>query len=144
MKSINTKYHGVRQYEDSDVITFQKGIPGFPELKKFIIFPVEENEVFKIMQSIEDKDIGLTLISPFLVKKDYEFKLEDNTIKNLEVQKPEDVLVFTTVTISSKVEDITTNLIAPIIINIKGKIGEQIILNSEKYSVKYPLFKEEV
>jgi flagellar assembly factor FliW len=38
------------------------------------------------------------------------------------------------------VEHITTNLKAPIIINIKQKLGEQIILDNDKYKIKHPLF----
>jgi flagellar assembly factor FliW len=51
-------------------------------------------------------------------------------------------MVLNTVTIQSKVEEITTNLRAPIIINIREGLGEQIILENDKYKIKQPLFKE--
>lgn len=140
---LNTKYHGVQEYNDEDVITFKKGLPGFENLKKFIIFKAEENEIFSVLHSIEDENIGLVVISPFKVMKNYELNLNDELLKRLNIKKPEDVLVVNTVTLSSKIENITTNLRAPIIINIKEKLGEQIILNDEGYLVKHPLFKEE-
>lgn len=141
---LETKYHGIREYEESDVIILKKGMPGFENLSKFIMFPVEENECFSILHSIEDNTVGFIVTSPFNVVSDYELKLNDELIKRLEIEKSEDVLVINTVTLSSKIEDITTNLRAPIIVNIKEKLGEQIILNNEKYLVKHPLFKEEV
>ncbi|MBU3098603.1 MULTISPECIES: flagellar assembly protein FliW [Clostridium] len=137
-----TKYHGVREYEAEDVIMFKKGLPGFENLKKFIILPIEKNEVFSILHSIENMNVGLVLISPFDIIKDYEFKIPDNYILELQIMKPEEVLVLTTVTLNSNIKNMTTNLKAPIIINIKEKLGEQLILDNDKYKIKEPLFKE--
>ncbi|NFM18294.1 flagellar assembly protein FliW [Clostridium sporogenes] len=140
---LNTKYHGYIEYEERDVIYFQKGIPGFEELKKFIVFPVEDNDVFSVFHSIEKEDIGIIVTSPFNIEKNYEIQLEEEQIKNLKLQDEKDTLVLNTVTLNSDIDKITANLRAPIVINIKEKIGEQIIINSDKYKVKHPLFKEE-
>ncbi|GAA0082502.1 MULTISPECIES: flagellar assembly protein FliW [Clostridium] len=141
--NLNTKYHGCIEYEEKDVIYFEKGIPGFEELKKFIIFPVEDNEVFSVFHSIEKEDMGIIVTSPFNIEKNYEIQLEEEQIKNLKLQYEKDALVLNTVTLNSDIDKITANLRAPIIINIKERIGEQIIINSDKYSIKHPLFKEE-
>ncbi|APF26869.1 fliW family protein [Clostridium sporogenes] len=140
---LNTRYHGCIEYEEKDVIYFEKGIPGFEELNKFIIFPVEDNDVFSVFHSIEKEDMGIIVTSPFSIEKDYEIQLEEEQIKNLKLQDEKDTLVLNTVTLSSDMDKITANLRAPIVINIKEKIGEQIIINSDKYKVKHPLFKEE-
>ncbi|EPY2300891.1 flagellar assembly protein FliW [Clostridium sporogenes] len=140
---LNTKYHGCIEYEEKDVIYFEKGIPGFEELKKFIIFPVEDNDVFSVFHSIAKEDMGIIVTSPFNIEKEYEIQLEEEQIKNLKLQDEKDTLVLNTVTLNSDIDKITANLRAPIIINIKEKIGEQIIINSDKYKVKHPLFKEE-
>jgi flagellar assembly factor FliW len=139
---INTKYHGVKEYKEEDVITFNKGLPGFESLKDFILFSVEENDLFSILHSTENEEVGLVVVSPFSVVNDYEFKLSDNKTQELGINSPEDVLVLSTVTLSSKVEDITANLKAPIIVNIKAKLGEQIILDNDGYKVKHPLFSK--
>ena len=137
-----TKHHGVREYSDEDVIVFKKGLPGFEELKNFIIFPLESNEVFSILHSIENIEVGLVLVSPYAVIQDYEFKIPDSNVSELEIVSPEEVLVLTTVTLSSNIENMTTNLKAPIIINIKEKLGEQLILDNDKYKIKEPLFND--
>lgn len=137
---LTTKYHGVREYEEKDIITFRKGLPGFEGLKKFILFPIEENELFSVVQSIEDESIGLVVISPFSVIKDYEFKLVEEKQEQLGIESPGDVLVLNTVTLSTKLENITANLKAPIIINIKQRLGEQIILDNDRYKIKQPIF----
>lgn len=138
---IVTKHHGVRTYSDEDVISFKKGLPGFKELKKFIIFPLKNNEIFSILHSTENSEIGMIMVSPYSISEDYEFKIPDAYVKDLEIVKSEEVLVLTTVTLNSNVKNMTTNLKAPIIINIKEKLGEQLILDNEKYKIKEPLFK---
>lgn len=138
-----TKYHGIREYNEGDIITFNKGLPGFENLKKFIVFSMEENSVFSILHSIENLEIGLVLVSPFYTMKDYEFELAEHEIKSLRIKDKSDMVVFTTVCVDSDIKKITTNLKAPILINIKEKIGEQLILENENYPIKYPLLKEE-
>ena len=59
--------HGKIIYEENEIIRFEKGIPGFQNLKKFVIKEIGEDIPFSVLQSLEDKDIGFLLISPFLV-----------------------------------------------------------------------------
>jgi len=139
---LNTKYHGTKEYNEKDVITFNKGIPGFEGLKKFILFSIEENEMFYILHSIENEEIGIILTSPFTKFKNYEFNLNNEKLEVLKINSPEDVLVLSTVTLDSNIENITINLKAPLIINKNEKLGEQIILDNESYLVKQPLTKE--
>ena len=98
---LNTKYHGVREYTEEDVIYFKKGLPGFEEYKKFILFPFENNLAFNILHSTNDLNLGFVLVSPFSVKADYEFELTDEKQKELKVENEEDILVMNTVTLNS-------------------------------------------
>jgi flagellar assembly factor FliW len=139
---LKTKYHGTIEYKEDEIIYFKKGMPGFLDLKKFVLFPVEENDFFSVLHSVENSSIGFIVVSPFNIKKDYEIELNDAVLKELNIKEEIDVLIFNTVTLSSEVTKITSNLKAPIVINIKDRLGEQIILNDEKYEIKYPLFKE--
>lgn len=133
--------HGKIEYEENEIITFEKGIPGFQNLKKFVIKEVSNESPFNIMQSVEDKDIGFILISPFLVNDKYEIKLKDETIRFLEIQDSKDVLLYTIVNLKEKIEDITTNLKAPLVINLKNRKCEQYILDTEKYKIREKVFK---
>lgn len=136
---IITKCHGIRKYEEKDIIHFEKGIPGFEILKRYILFPLYENELFSVLHSIEDDSVGLIVISPFSIKNDYEVELDDKLAEKLNLKNPEQALIYNTVTINSKVENTTVNLKAPIIINIVDKLGEQIILDRDDYKVKTPI-----
>ncbi|SHI43044.1 flagellar assembly factor FliW [Clostridium cavendishii DSM 21758] len=140
--NFNSLYHGNLEYTEKDIMTFNKGIPGFEGLTKFILVNIKDNEQFKLLHSLEDEALGFILTSPFNVINDYEVNIPDDVIKNLEIDKPEDVLIYNTVTLSTDIKKITTNLRAPLIININNNLGEQLILNNENYKVKHPLIKE--
>ncbi|MPM26032.1 Flagellar assembly factor FliW [bioreactor metagenome] len=139
---IETKYHGTVEYEEKDIITFKNGLPGFEEFHKFVMFPIEDNPYFKILQAIKSPEIGLVTVNPFDFIEEYEVNLSEDLQADLQVEKPEEVMILNTVTLSSQVSKITTNLKAPIVININKGLGEQIILDNEKYSIKHPLVRE--
>lgn len=141
---LKTKFHGDRVYEESDIILFKNGLPGFEHLKKFIIFETDENKIFSILHSVEDDGVGLVIVSPFSIFKDYEFEIDDDSLKEIKVEKPQDLEIYNTVTLNSDINKTTVNLKAPIVINKNEKLGEQIILDNSRYKIKHPFFKEEV
>ena len=138
MKLIS-KIHGEIQYEEKDIVTFKKGILGFEELKKFIIVDLEGYEPFKLLQSLENTDIGMVVTSPYEFFKDYKVKLSDETLETLQIKSPKEVMILNTVTLHSDAKKITTNLQGPIVINTVNQYGEQIIIDNSKYKVKQPL-----
>ena len=139
---LTSKIYGEIQYEEKDIIKFKNGILGLEHLNTYVLLKIDEYEPFQLLQSIEDEEIGFVLSCPFDFCKDYEFDLNKELLKRLEIENEEDVMVFNTVTLNSDPKKITTNLKAPIIINISNNLGEQIILDKEKYKIKHPLIKE--
>ncbi|GAA0782684.1 flagellar assembly protein FliW [Hathewaya limosa] len=140
---LKTKYHGDINYDESEIIEFPKGVLAFEHLKKFIKFSIEGNEIFQVLHSIEDPATGFVVASPFFVNNNYELRLSDSTLERLKIDSPENVLVLGIVNVNSDMKKTTINLRAPVIINIKEKLGEQIILGTEKYKIKTPIVGEE-
>lgn len=130
------------EVSEDKMITFNKGIPGFENLSKFILEEIEDNEVFYLLKSVEDENIALIVISPFVVDNSYTLDINESVMDTLRISREDQALILNTVTLNSDKKKITTNLAAPIIINIEEKIGEQIILSNEKYKIKTPIFKE--
>lgn len=137
--NLETLNYGTISYNEENIVVFEKPLLGFNNLKKFVLVEIEQNSMFNLLQSIEEKAVGFIVLSPFSVRQDYEIELDEATIKELEIESHEDVAIMTTVTLNEVAEKTTTNLKAPIIINIKNKKGKQIILNNDKYKIKEPL-----
>ena len=123
-------------------VTFVKSLPGFENLKKFSLFPIENNPDFLLLQSEEEEEVGLVAVSPFLFKPDYEFQLGDEVLDKLNLTNHEDALVISILTLSREVKGITYNLKAPVIININNGYAMQVILDSDEYMIKHPLIEE--
>lgn len=132
--------HGKITYDEDEIIIFEKSIPGFNDIKRFILKEIEGSS-FKLLQSIDDVTVGFVVISPFQVEEDYEINLSEEVIKTLEIKEATDVLLYSLVTLNSKVEKITVNLKAPVVINVNNKKAEQFIIDKAKYKIKHPLMK---
>lgn len=123
-------------------INFKNGLLGLEEYKKYKITKIEGNDSFYLLQSCEDAKLAMVVMNPFQFIEDYEITLDDAVVKNLNIKDEREVIVFNTVTLANEEKDFTTNLVAPLIINVKNNCGEQIILNNSKYKIKEKIFKE--
>lgn len=139
---INTKYHGEREIEEKEVITFPQGIPGFLEDREFILLSLEENGAFFALQSITNEQLAFVITNPFLYFKDYDFTIEDHVVELLELESEEEVLVFSILTVQDPFEKTTTNLQAPIVMNSKNNKAKQVILSIPTFKTKHPLFNQ--
>lgn len=122
-------------------IIFKDGIPGFEEYKNYQIEINEDDEnPFNILQSLDDEELSFIIIDPFTINPNYDFNLTESTVEKLEINEPIDVSVYTIVTIpDGDYQSMTTNLLAPIIVNTKNKQAKQIILNETQYSTKHKI-----
>lgn len=141
---VNTKVFGEIDVDESKFLIFEDGILGFPDLKRFMLIHDEEssgNNVISWMQSIDEPGFAMPVIDPLKVCPDYNPEVEDELLKSLGDFTGEDLLVLTTVTVPSEIERMTSNLKAPFIINAQNLRACQIIVEDDKYLIKYPIYE---
>jgi len=139
---IMTRDFGEIEINEEDIIEFPQAVPGFPEDKEFVLFPIGEDSPFIVLQSVNTAELAFITIEPGNYLKGYEFEISDELAKKLKIEKNEDLLVLSIATIKGEIENMTINLAAPVIINLKEKLGKQVILDKEDYPVKYRLFAD--
>jgi N-methylhydantoinase A/oxoprolinase/acetone carboxylase beta subunit len=61
---------------------------------------------------------------------------------DLALEKPEDALVLALVGIPEDPRQMTANLAGPLVVNTQTKQGRQVILNTESYSLKFPIISD--
>ncbi len=133
---------GEVEVAEDKIINFVQGPLAFEDYKKFFIIDPEENDFpFKLLQSAEEESLGFILTDPFTFKPDYDIELNEDVLQELEIEKPEDILVFVFLVIPDKVEDISANLVAPIIINAEKRLAKQVILDGTDYETKFRIFQ---
>jgi len=135
---------GEIEIDEEDILTFPEGILGFEECKKFIVInnPDEENP-FDWLQSVDNEDLAFVIMNPFFVFPDYDITIPESAIEKLKIKDETDVFVYTIVVVPENLEDMTTNLSGPIIINGREKLGKQVILEDNRYTTKHYIFKKE-
>ena len=137
---INTKFLGEVEIKESEIVSFNQGLPGFPEYKQFILLSLDADLPLALLQSTEEATIGFVIAFPFAFKQDYAFDLSEEDKEDLHIEKEEEVLTYSIVTLQETFADSTINLLAPVIINTNKKLGKQIVLQDSKaYPLRFPI-----
>jgi flagellar assembly factor FliW len=140
---INTRHFGEIEILEDKIITFKEGIPSFEDVRKYVLIDSGDVESpFKWLQSVDRPTLAFAIVDPFLIKKDYEINIDDNTLKTLGIEKGEDVEVFAIVVVPEDVSKMTMNLKAPVVINRKNREGMQVVLDTDKYGVRHYILDE--
>ncbi|WP_069650366.1 flagellar assembly protein FliW [Caloranaerobacter ferrireducens] len=140
---LNTKHFGEIEIDEDSIITFSDGLLAFEEQKRFVIINNPDEEIpFKWLQSIDNPNLAFVIINPFLFKKDYEIDIPQSVIDKLDIKEEKDILVYSIVVVPEDITKMTANLVGPIIINSKNKLGKQIILEDSRYTTKHLILDE--
>jgi len=140
MSIVKTTRFGEVEYNDDEVVYFQKGILGFERDIKFLLIKLDLESPFAFLQSLETPELTFVVAEPFSFFQEYEFDLADSVKEELAIEKFEDIAIWSILTIPENFQKTTINLLAPIIINVEKRIAKQIVLNDPKYSIKSPLY----
>ncbi|WP_078594285.1 flagellar assembly protein FliW [Evansella clarkii] len=137
---IETKYTGKTTIDRENIIAFEHGVPSFEEEKEFILLPFSDSpSPFYILQSVNTAGLAFVVMTPFQFFPQYEAKLTDSVIEQLEIEDKNDVAVFVILTLRDTLEKSTANLSGPIVINSRKQKGKQIVLSDTSYNTKHPL-----
>lgn len=137
---VETKYLGEIDIQETDILLFENGLPGFFEMTKFVVLPIEQDSPFLLLQSLENVEIGFILAYPFAFKNDYAFDISEEDKTDLQIEKEEQAITYSIITMNETIQTSTLNLLAPIIINTDKKRGKQIVLqDSNKYPLRHPI-----
>ena len=140
--TITTNLFGEVEVVEEKLIKFEQGIIGFPDLKGFLLIHDEEDDNKKIswLQSVDEPAFAMPVIDPLIVDETYNPEIEDELLKPLMIKEDSEILVLTTITVPSDTTKMTSNLKAPIIINLDTMKGAQIIVEDD-LPVKYKIYE---
>lgn len=142
MVKVKTSRFGEIDVQDSDTIELPHGLIGFPELKKYILLDHDKDSPFKWLQSLDDGLMAFVLINPLLFKPDYTVEVSETEVSDLELKEEEDAVISVVITMPTNPQNMTANLKAPLVFNLKNRKGKQIILNSSSYTTRHNIMEE--
>lgn len=139
---VNSTRFGQLEFAEDEIIRFPDGLPGFTDQTAFAVIPHSPDSPFVFFQSVGDPDLTFLMVAPFAFFSDYEFELDDGSVQALGIDDPKDVKVFNIVTVPEKTEEMTTNLLAPIVVNWCRRLARQTVLEKTAYTTKHRLFPQ--
>jgi flagellar assembly factor FliW len=140
---LKTKHFGLIEVNEKEIIQFSDGLPGFNQVKKFILLGNEdESSPFSWLQSVDSPELAFVVCDPFRIKEDYDIDIKDEVVESLEIETISDVKVLSIVVVPEDMSKISMNLKAPVVINTARMKGMQIFLDTDKYGVRHYIMEE--
>ena len=139
---VKTKFFGEVDLPEEKIITFERGLIGLADYKKFtILYDCEkENSNISWLQSVEEPTLALPVVKPWIIKEDYNPVVEDELLSHIGELTEENLVILVTMTVPEQIEQMSVNLKAPIIVNADTRKGAQIICENNDYEVKYKIY----
>jgi len=139
---IKTTRFGTITITEDKIITMPLGMLGFPDQKRFVIIRHKENSPFFWYQCVDDPSLAFVITNPFHFKPDYKIDLE-HILKEMSWNGDGNnghLELYVVVNIPKGApQNMTGNLIGPVLINNKVRQAVQIVIADSTYTHKFPL-----
>ena len=142
-KTLHFPRFGECTFSESDLIEFPWGLPGFPNLRRWLALSVEEQANFIWLQSVDDLKIAIPTADPYSLFPDYAPKLPPYIVAALDIAAASDFTLLGVVVVTEGAKEMTMNLLAPIVINLRTHKARQVMLENSGYAVREPLPRKE-
>ncbi len=140
MLKIQTTRFGEVEVEDQSIILVQGGIIGFARYERYMIIEHKSESPFFWLQAVDSPDLAFVIVDPCLFMPDYNLTLSEPILADLKAQESQEVAVHVLVTIPhGRPQEMTANLLGPLVINTQAKLARQIIVDDERYSHRHPI-----
>ncbi len=137
--SFDTTRFGPVAISEDKIIHFVQGIPGFKDVRRYILIDHDEDGVFRWLQAVDRPEVAFLLTNPVLFKSDYNIVLRTGELRTLGAEDPEHLVIFVMVCFHRESNTMTLNLKGPVVLNSLNMRGIQLILDRDDYPVDYPV-----
>lgn len=139
--NIPTSRFGTIGVTTEDILTFPEGLLGFSDLNRFVLLDDPTDEIFAWLQSCEEPSIAFPVLEPELFMDNFSMNLTKSDLKGLNVESTgQSLRSFCIITIPEDPTQMTANVKAPVVINVKDKMGRQCVLQDNKLEIREPIF----
>ncbi len=136
---INTSRFGQVEVDNGRLITFDKGLLGFPAYKQYALLQPTDDSYFYWLQSIDAPELAFVVTDPALFVADYEVPIKADQMQAMGMTSLADAQVL--VIVNKRGNVLTGNLRGPLIINTLSKTGEQFVLSDRRFNTRVPLLE---
>ncbi|MDZ7640715.1 MAG: flagellar assembly protein FliW [Desulfurivibrio sp.] len=140
---VKSSRFGAMEVDPDRVITMTSTMPGFPESQRFVLRQHSSKSPFMWLQSVDNPQLAFVVIRAALLVPQYQPELPVTALRELgEDDSKLDMLLILSIP-KGKPEQMTANLLGPLMINSATRRAKQIMLDPSKYDASWPVFEPE-
>lgn len=143
---VETTRFGAIEVPDDEIVTFDDGLPGFAGRRSMVLLGAGElagadngggHHALYWLQDVADPDLAFLTTVPWAVYPDYDIDVD---LDDLGIDLDDlCVLAIVTVRRGDGAVRLTSNLLAPVVIDTRRRVGRQLILQDSDWPVQAPL-----
>ena len=134
---IPTTRFGTVGIEPRDVLLFPEGMLGLDDCQHWVLLADAENGCLGWLQSTTHADVAFAVVVPRRFVPEYDVRVPRGDLAPLALATADEAQVLVVVGKNDR-DAITLNLKAPLILNLRRRLGRQVIHNGQ-YPLQYEL-----
>jgi len=134
---ITTRHFGVIEIEEDKVLTFSQGMIGFENSLQFSLISKPEVAPYLWLQCVTRPELTFVVLPIIAVRADYALQLGAAERERFKLADDEAPVLLAVVVVAQDPKQSTVNLMAPILINERERIGGQIINDNGRYRTRH-------
>lgn len=143
--TLQTTRFGDIEIDESKVINFISPILGFHEDTRYVVLDHDPESPFKWLQSMLDPGLAFVITDPRLFNIKYVFPISPETLSALDVSTAQELTILAIVNIPDQApEQMTANLLGPLLLNLTNMKALQVVLSNTEYSTRTRLITDEM
>ncbi|HOM81390.1 MAG: flagellar assembly protein FliW [Armatimonadetes bacterium] len=139
---IQTTRFGPLDVEASSILRIHPGLLGFETRHRYVLLQTEENPLFQWLQCVDDPALAFVVVDPVRWFPDYEVILRNEDAAALGIEDPDDAGILAIVTLPARLEEMTANLLGPIVVNVRTRRAKQVVLDDPRYHTRHRLLPQ--
>lgn len=125
---------------ENPVIHFSEGVLGFEDVKDYLLYHEDENNMIWSLQAAYDSYPSFIVVDPFTIVSDYSPLLSKEDCDYFGETNMKNLCFLVIAAIKQELTESVCNLKAPIVINVNTRKAKQIIMDDSEYPIRYKLF----
>ena len=121
------------------VIEFIHPMLGFTDQRRFALVQLDEAGILSSMRSLDDPGLRFLVMPAEPFFPDYHPVVEDDVARDLGIESAEDTLLLLVLTAGTSLQSSTANLAAPVLVNVRTRQAQQVVLEGQDFEVAVPL-----
>jgi flagellar assembly factor FliW len=149
MPDARTRHFGALPFEDTSVLSFPVGLPGFEHEKTFILIEQPRTKPLVFVQSLAGANLCFVTLPMLVIAPDYRLNMASEDVELLGFPSDfqpaigTDVLCLAILSFEEGGPP-TANLLAPIVVNLSTRVAVQAVQADSDYLLRHPIRPEEL